>query len=301
MTTTNRRAIIAAAVQMVILAAAAAAAERPINETRAVDAKARISIENLAGLVDVTGWDRNEVQITGNLDEKAEKLEIEGSSSALSIEVRYPDKRNLNIDEGSRLVIKVPRGCELEVESVSAEIRVVDVTAEVSVESVSGNVTVRGAPSDLEAETVSGEVDVEVAGAAATLTSVSGDILARGVAGELEVTTVSGEIEIAGAGPLAELTAESVSGSVKIVATPAKNAQWEISAHSGNVDLAVPAGVNASFAVETFSGNIRDGFGHEATRTDEYAPGRELSYTQGTGGAEIGIESFSGDVVIRKQ
>ncbi len=301
MTTKHHHAAIAAVVLTATLAAAAAAQERAINETRAVAAKARISIENLAGLIDVSGWDRNEVQITGTLDEKAEKLEIEGGGSALSIEVRYPRQRNLNIKDGSRLTIKVPRGAELDVESVSAEVRVADVAGEISVESVSGNVAVRGASAEVDIETVSGEIDVEVAGARASLESVSGDILARGVGGDLEAGTVSGEIEIAAAGPLEALTAESVSGSLKIVATPTKDAQWDISAHSGNVDLTVPASVNATFEIETFSGDIRDGFGHEAARADEYAPGQELSFTQGTGGAEIEIESFSGDVVIRKE
>jgi DUF4097 and DUF4098 domain-containing protein YvlB len=299
----NHRTVIA--ITAIVLAAALAdtvmAAERTINETRAVEAKARISIENLAGLIDVSGWDRNEVQITGTLDEQAKKLEIEGSGNVLNIVVRYPQQHNLNIKEGTRLTIKVPRGCELDVESVSAEVKIAEVVGEISAESVSGNVTVRGAPAELNVDTVSGEIDVEVAGVRATLASVSGDILARGVGDKLEATTVSGEIEITAAGPLAELTTESVSGSMKIVASPTKDAQWDISAHSGDVDLTVPAGVNAGFSIGTFSGSIHDGFGHEAERTDEHAPGRELRFTQGSGGAEIEIESFSGDVVIRKQ
>lgn len=293
--------IFAAGTLMAILATGAAAQERTINETRAVDAKARISIENLAGLVDVTGWDRNEVQITGTLDEKATKLDISGGGHALTIEVQYPDQRNLNIDKGSRLILKVPRGCELEVESVSAAITVADVAGKVSAESVSGNVTVRGAPSDLEIETVSGEIDVEVAGASMDLASVSGSILARGVSSDLEASTVSGEIEVIGSGPIAQLETESVSGSMKVVATPAASARWDLSAHAGNIDLTVPSGVNARFAIGTFSGNIRDAFGHEAARTNEYAPGSELTFTQGSGGAEIDIESFSGNVAINKK
>jgi DUF4097 and DUF4098 domain-containing protein YvlB len=87
---------------------------------------------------------------------------------------------------------------------------------------------------------------------------------------------------------------------VKVVATPAANASWDLSAHAGNIDLTVPASVNARFAIETFSGNIHDAFGHEASRTDQYAPGRELTFTQGSGGAEIDIECFSGDVEINK-
>jgi DUF4097 and DUF4098 domain-containing protein YvlB len=283
-----------------MLAGAGPAADRAVNETRAVDAKARISIENMAGLVDVAGWDRNEVQVTGTLDEKAEKLAIEGSGSSLSIEVRYPQRRNLNVKEGSRLTIKVPLGCELEVEGVSAEVIVDGVVGKVSAKSVSGDLLVRGAPADLDLETVSGGITGEVTGASASLATVSGDVVAHGVAGKLKVSTVSGEIEVRAAGPVTDLSSESVSGSMTIVATPAGKAQWDISAHSGDVDLTVPANVDARFTVGTFSGSIEDGFGHAAERTNKFAPGSELKFTQGAGGAEIDVESFSGDVVIHK-
>lgn len=303
MTATNRRFASHAATLILasVLAGAATAAERTINETRAVDADAEISIENLAGSIEVTGWDRQEVQITGTLDEKAEKLEISGGGQTLSIEVRYPERRNLNIKRGSVLVVKVPRGCDLDVEAVSADISVADLHGEISAESVSGDVTVRGKPSGLEVDTVSGEIDVTVDGIDVSLASVSGDIVAKGVAGDVEAETVSGELEVVAGGPVRELSLESVSGSLLIDAAPGGSARWAISSHSGNVDLALPAGVDADFSIESFSGNIRDGFGHEAARTDKFAPGSELNFTQGKGGARIEIETFSGDVVIRKK
>ena len=59
-----------------------------VDETRAVNKDATIRIENLAGTITVTGWDRSEVQITGTLDDQAEKLEITGGGDRLDIEVR---------------------------------------------------------------------------------------------------------------------------------------------------------------------------------------------------------------------
>ena len=45
----------------------AAIAGSPINETRAVDADARIEVSNVRGSVTVSTWDRNEVAVTGTL------------------------------------------------------------------------------------------------------------------------------------------------------------------------------------------------------------------------------------------
>jgi DUF4097 and DUF4098 domain-containing protein YvlB len=283
------------------LATAAAAADRPINETRKVDAEARISIENIAGTVTVTGWDRNEVQVTGTLDAKAESLEIDGGGAALSIEVKYARRRNLNLSHGSVLNVKVPRGCELSVETVSADIEVAEVRGAVAAQSVSGGVRVGSAPASVEAETVSGSLVVALGGGTVELATISGQIEATGYADRLETSTVSGSVELTATKPVKILKAESVSGSLEISASPSTGGDWDLACQSGKISIVVPANVDAEFDIETFSGDIRDEFGHEPERTSKYAPGSELNFTQGKGGAVIRIECFSGDVVIRKK
>ena len=49
------------------------------------------------------------------------------------------------------------------------------------------------------------------------------------------------------------------------------------------------------------SGDIDDDFGHKARRSHEHGPGKELSFTQGDGGAHIDISIFSGEVRIIKR
>ena len=52
-----------------------ALAGTPINETRDVDADARIDISNVRGSVTVTAWDRNQVGIEGTLGSGNKGLE----------------------------------------------------------------------------------------------------------------------------------------------------------------------------------------------------------------------------------
>jgi hypothetical protein len=54
-----------------LLAAGHAIAETPISESRSVSATARIEVSNVKGSVTVTGWDRNEVGISGTLGDGA--------------------------------------------------------------------------------------------------------------------------------------------------------------------------------------------------------------------------------------
>ncbi len=290
----------------VLVAAACAAlptlaADRNVNETRKVDADARITIENMAGEVEVTGWDRKEVSITGTLDPKADELSIEGGGKSLHIEVKYPHKRNLNIDEGSHLTLKVPQGCELRVETVSADVKVSDLTGDVRLASVSGDIDAQGKFADLNIETVSGDLDVEATAKRCTFSTVSGEIDARGLGREVTTSSVSGDVTLEAGDLVTELRVETVSGEVEVQASPAKDADWKVSSQSGDVDLWLSAKVDAEFDIETFSGDIRDGFGHEAERTSRFAPGQELKFTQGSGGAEITVNAFSGDVTIRRK
>ena len=100
----------------------------PISETRSVNADARIDISNIKGDVTVSGWDKNEVSITGTLGDGAKKLAIDGSGSSLTIKVEPPDKQGwFNWGSESRmgntsLDLKVPRNAEIKIEVVSADV-----------------------------------------------------------------------------------------------------------------------------------------------------------------------------------
>ena len=70
---------------------------------------------------------------------------------------------------------------------------------------------------------------------------------------------------------------------------------------SGTVDLFLPAGLGAEFSVSTFSGEITNELGPAAEKTSKWTPEKELSFTSGSGGAQITVETLSGAVNIRKR
>jgi len=70
---------------------------------------------------------------------------------------------------------------------------------------------------------------------------------------------------------------------------------------SRNYELNVPADISASFDVETMMGEIDNEFGQKPRRESRWIPSQELSFTNGSGAAEIMIETLQGSVHIRKQ
>lgn len=287
-----------AAVLCLAVGAVLAAGER-VDEKRTVDADARITIEVLAGTLEIVGWDRKEVHVEGTLDPKAEELKIDGKGDELEIVVKYP-RRVRNVNEGSRLTVHVPRGCRLRVETVSTDVSVAQIDGAVVVETVSGEIEVRDAPSSLEISSVSGTLDVDVDTGDVELETVSGTVLVEGARNELEISTVSGEVRI-NTGKLERFSFNSLSGALDLTADPVDGGRWEIDCHSGRIKLRLPADVDARFEIDAFSGDINDDFGHKAKRTSKYAPGKELSFVQGDGSARIEISIFSGEVNLIKR
>jgi hypothetical protein len=245
-----------------------ALADRPIDETVAADPDGEVSIELVAGSVHVIGWDRAEVQVTGTVGDDVEKVDISSSGGDVSIEVELPDHggydgedRSLD-DAAADLEIRVPDGCLVEVESVSASITVEDFGGAVDLESVSGKVSITGAPR------------------------------------QAEVSTVSGRIVVSSDAPLDEGDFESVSGSIEVRTALGSGGDFSFETVSGNIELRLPGNTSADFEIETFSGEIVNELGPEAKRTSQYAPGKTLEFTTGGGDADVEIESFSGKIEL---
>jgi len=286
----------------IALATSAAWAGESVDVTKSASATPTVAIENLAGSVKINGWDRDEVKVSGVLGDDTDGLDFSGGNDSFDIEVEIPDsygRRHRDLD--SELEIWLPSGSSLDVETVSASIRVSGVNGRLELESVSGEVTVDGAPTSADVETVSGKIELSGSETLAIAESVSGRIELSGVAGRVEAATVSGSIRV-DASDIEQGEFEAVSGSVRFTGALSPGARLSAESHSGSVVLNLPADTSARFQVETFSGSINNGFGGgEAERTSRYAPGKRLDFTIGSGDAQVRVESFSGSVTLNPQ
>ena len=70
-------------VVLLMCASASAVAGQTVDENWDIDANASISIENVAGSIEVSGWDRNEAHLTGELGNSVEDLQISATGAAI--------------------------------------------------------------------------------------------------------------------------------------------------------------------------------------------------------------------------
>ena len=294
----TRNAWLAAA--LLAAAAAPATAQQQITKRATVAPDATVEVSNVQGSVTITAWDKNEVELTAELESAKDELEFEASERMVSITVERPKGRyGRGDEEDAQLTLRVPSRARLIVETVSADIGVTGARGEQSLESVSGEVRTQAFDAPVRATAVSGDVSVTGNGgkAAVTTENVSGASTVTGLRGSYTGEAVSGEINaVVAAGERLEL--RSVSGDLNLQAELASSARVEMGSVSGTVTLRIKPPVNADFDIESFSGDIESCFGPKSRKTSKYTPGSELNFTQGSGGARVEIETLSGEISV---
>lgn len=280
---------------VILLAATPLLAGTPIDRTLAASADGVVTVSNISGSVEIRGWERNEVQVSGTLGAGAEELEFERDGNEISIAVKIP-RRARNVGR-SDLVISVPKRSSLEVETVSAWITVEKIQGAVELMSVSGDITVEDRPAALELSSVSGRVKAEHISGSSEISAVSGSVELFDGEGSVELSSVSGDIVVHG-GTLDRLEAATTSGSIHCEAVPSDHGTFEFESMSGNLVLVVPKSLGADYELSTFSGNIKNQIGPKPERTSKYAPGEKAEFSIGDGSAQVTMSSFSGWVKL---
>ncbi len=80
-----------------------------VNESRPADMQGAVEIYNVAGSVDVVGWDKAEVEVTGDIGKGVVKVEGTGGGNHTAVRVvRRSSHRNSVGD--AHLTVHVPAG-----------------------------------------------------------------------------------------------------------------------------------------------------------------------------------------------
>jgi len=270
-----------------------------VNEIMDADSDGTVTVSNVSGSVEVQGWSRSQVEVTGELGSRVEELIFERDDDEILIKVKVP--RNSNGGISSDLSISVPVGSSLQVHTVSADITVSDVEGEQELESVSGDIETEAHASDIELGSVSGDVEVQGDNQSirSRLNTVSGDIESDSLAGEINAESVSGDLSAIN-GSFERAMLNTVNGEIVYRAALLDGGRMDVETVNGSVDIEYDGDVSARFDIETFNGSIRNCFGPDSVRTSRYAPGRELKFTEGDGSGRVTINTLNGSVRLCK-
>jgi hypothetical protein len=248
---------------------------------------AELELHNVAGRVTVRTHDENSITMRAMLhgsDRAVENTEIEQEQTGNRVVIRtkqmHRDGILGHVRGGSMAAVdydlNVPRGCLLDIHTVS------------------GDVDVQGTGSKAELHSVSGSLDLTDAQGVIELHSVSGDITASNLEGELNANSTSGRVRVSDSA-LRRFSLHTVSGDMTISTPLSTGESYSVSTVSGSLRLTVPPGTGADVHLSTVSGRI-DGTG--SVQASGGAGHRSWSGTVGGGGAHLTMNSVSGSLSL---
>jgi DUF4097 and DUF4098 domain-containing protein YvlB len=201
--------ILGSLLALLSVAPANAQVTQDFHRTVPLSANGRISVDNINGNVEITGWDRNEVQIDAvktardqqRLDEA--RIEVNSASDSVEIKTHYPQDRTNNNPASVRYQLHVPQNARLDrINLVNGSLRVQKVSGEVTAKLINGKLKVDDLAGRADLSTVNGGIDASYA----SLNNVH----------EIKLKSVNGPIELGlPNSPNAEVKASTVSGGIR--------------------------------------------------------------------------------------
>jgi DUF4097 and DUF4098 domain-containing protein YvlB len=268
-----------------------------------------VEISNVAGTIEVSGWDRPEVSVRAELAGGVDHIDITGDHGRTTIKVQFGHHFSWRDSGGADLRVQIPRGSELNITAVSADITTSDIDGAQRLQSVSGQIKADLAQSDVEVKTVSGDISLHGrrhSGRAPVATqpfvssrlrvsTISGALRLEHGSRDFEATTVSGDLNVR-LDLAREVRVRTTSGDLHFEGKLTRDANFEAQSVSGGLHIRAPAEAGYEYEVNSFSGDISDCFGAEPERTSKYAPGHRLDGTRAEGSAHVWLKTMSGEV-----
>jgi len=287
---TRTPAALVALVFLLVGTSSVAVGQESIERGYPVDAGMRLKLWVPAGSVRLRAWDLDSLHIRGTVD--GGELFLGGARGAwkLMVESGGDDMVPAELD------IRLPRGAQVSVKTVTATIVASDVSGWFN--SVSGDVILDGTTRHLEAETLDGDIAIDGRSPRLSARTGSGTIKVEGLFQDVRASSVSGGISI-----LNKLVDrgrfESVSGDIRYRGHFAPESAVEFDSHAGTITLVMPDNVAGHFRFTTITGTIENTFSDDRPTPRPEGVGEDLEFTVGGAATGVVIRSFKGTIRLR--
>lgn len=274
------------------------------SSTHKLASGGRVVLEGFNGSVEVMGWDKDEVEVSGTKSASREEVlkaihvDVTADPGMVRIRARRPDERNCNC--GVRFTLKVPKKVILEdISTSSGSLRLESIKGSARMRSSNGSVHVWGVDGDIDIQTSNGSMDVDKFMGSADLKTSNGRIKASGVEGAFSARTSNGsiDVDIDALDTGKPVVLSSSNGSINLALAKWQNNEVRASTSNSSVNLRLPAGVAADVKAVTSNGNITSDFELTASQRSK----TRLSGRIGGGGALLDLSTSNGNIRLLKR
>lgn len=290
-------------------------AKETVDQQLTVTDNPSVSVKIQRGNVELVSWDKNTIQIKGELDELSQGLLFEVNGNSVIVEDKLPRSYQGSNQQGSQLTIYLPKQLGLDAEGVSASYQLAQLDGQISLAVVSGSITAKQLSGNTKLTTVSGNINTSELAGKINLETVSGDITDNNSQGEAELRLVSGELKSQSA--FTQLTVDQVSGDISVtvnqvtelnVVTISGDAQLTLGGElnkaqletiSGDMALTFTAMPNSSFMIDGGpGGKINNQLTDDKPLKQKYSPSKTLQFKTLAGAGQVNINTISGKISL---
>jgi DUF4097 and DUF4098 domain-containing protein YvlB len=284
-------------VLLALVAAAPLRAQQKISAGHSTTANVSVRLFASVGSVQVVGWDRDSVAISGVVA-SGSQVALGGphpnAVTGLKLFVEAPTEQAGR--EGS-LLMRVPRNARVWLKTGSANVTVSDVTGGVDVNVVGGSIAVHGNPRELRAESMDGAVTIDGTPEWMRVKTATGDIAIRG-GQDIGVSTISGTIDAKG-GTADRLKLETTTGTIRFALSLARGASIEMETHSGPIEIQLSRKTDVEIDAATVTGTIENAWSRATPIAGREGRGMTLTTQPGQMSGRMVLRSFKGRIVLR--
>jgi len=273
----------------------AAMAVTATDQTVQVTKGTKLTVNNFSGDVNVKTWDKDAVRVQADHSDR-EVIDIKPVDQTLTIRSRSTrggPPRSLDY------TITVPTWMGVNISGTYADVTADGVGGDVTVETTHGDITIKGGSGVISLKSLRGTISLEKAKGRIEIRAMNEGIRLADISGDLSAESTNGSIVLDRVDS-SNVDLYTVNGSISYDGPIKDQGLYRLTTHNGLVALAIPERANITLSARTYNGSIRASFPLPGGDPNNERRSRRTTLTVGNGSAHIELESFSGNIALRR-
>ncbi len=265
----------------------------------------RLDVDNTNGSVDIAGWDRNTIDVSGTkyapsdneLQEVQIKVEVNGNAASIRTEA---PKNFFHGNFGAHYVIRVPRQIALDrAQTTNGSVSAEDLDGGGQVRSTNGRISLARDTGNYEVHTTNGTIELQEVSGDEHAETTNGSIRGRLKAGAIDANSTNGAIEFTIEKPQDDrpIHVETTNGGVTLALAELHGNAITAETTHGGVTLRLPGDANAQIDAHTSFARITSDLPFSSTGDISK---HDLNARLGNGGPHISVRTTTGGIRIEK-
>jgi len=273
-----------------------------IERTIKVPSTGHLFIDIDRGSVEVQGWDKTEILMTGELDSDSQTLLFKNKGEKTLIKIKINDtsyRGNAHSSDGNQLKVFVPQNIQVHFKGLDTDFNIAGIEAGVEGKTINGELVIKNVHISIKVSSISGDIKVTESYGIAYVESIQGDASIIGKFEDVTLRSVTGDIW-ADITEIDNLSSNNVAGDTKLVGNLKKDAQVKMTSVKGDLHYEASGILNAECDIASqFGGEIVNNLTNDLPNTSHMQQ-QQLHFVSGDGSGTLVMKTINGKAMINR-